>query len=115
MEGNIAGKLCHGMEPGEITDWMADFSNTYREATGRPPMLFLSAKWWAQCAGNDTSFGAEHPLWLANWADEMGELPVGWDEAMFWQYAAMSGNGGEGDVFLGSRDELKRFALGCEL
>lgn len=112
MEGNIAGKLCHGMEADEITAWMADFSNTYKQATGRPPILFLSAKWWEQCAGNDTSFGAEHPLWLANWADEMGELPVGWKEATFWQYAAMSGNGGEGDVFLGSRDELTRFALG---
>ncbi|OJJ04893.1 hypothetical protein ASPVEDRAFT_137695 [Aspergillus versicolor CBS 583.65] len=112
MEGNIAGKLCHGMEADEITDWMADFSNTYKQATGRPPLLFLSAKWWGQCAGNDTSFAAEHPLWLANWADEMGALPVGWKEATFWQYAAMSGNGGEGDVFLGSRDELTRFALG---
>lgn len=112
MEGNIAGKLCHGMEADEITAWMADFSHTYKEATGRPPLLFLSAQWWAKCAGNDTSFGETHPLWLANWADEMGELPVGWDGAMFWQYAAMSGSGGEGDVFLGRRDDLKRLALG---
>ncbi|KAL4950523.1 glycoside hydrolase superfamily [Aspergillus filifer] len=111
MEGNIAGKLCHGMNSTEITAWMMDFSNTYNDATGRRPMLFLSAKWWDQCAGNDVSFGKEHPLWLANWADEMGALPVGWKKAMFWQYSGFSRHGGEADIFLGSERELKEFAL----
>ncbi|KAL4799169.1 putative secreted glycosyl hydrolase [Aspergillus venezuelensis] len=112
MEGNIAGKLCHGMNSTEITEWMMDFSNTYKDATGRRPMLFLSAKWWNQCAGDDGSFGTEHPLWLANWADEMGALPVGWKEAMFWQYSGFSRHGGEADVFFGTERELREFALG---
>ncbi|KAL4784184.1 glycoside hydrolase superfamily [Aspergillus varians] len=111
MEGNIAGKLCHGMTPTQITDWMLDFSTTYKRWTGRAPILFLSRKWWAQCAGGDTTFGAGHPLWLADWADRMGPLPVGWRRATFWQYA-WSGNGGEADLFLGSRRDLERFARG---
>ncbi|KAL2870927.1 putative secreted glycosyl hydrolase [Aspergillus lucknowensis] len=112
MEGNIAGKLCHGMTPVEITDWMLDFSDRYTSRTGRRPMLFLSEEWWARCAGGNMTFGAEHPLWLAHWADEMGALPAGWTEATFWQYAGASGYGGEADVFLGSRRELVRFAVG---
>ncbi|GAQ08539.1 hypothetical protein ALT_5860 [Aspergillus lentulus] len=72
MEGNIAGKLCHGMTPIEITDWMLDFSHRYKVRTGRPPILFLSASWWAKCAGNNATFGEDHALWLANWAEEMG-------------------------------------------
>ncbi|KAL6233044.1 hypothetical protein BDW75DRAFT_242371 [Aspergillus navahoensis] len=114
MEGNISGKLCHGMSPAEITDWMMDFSDRYMEVTGRRPMLFLSAGWWEKCAGNNETFAGEHPLWLANWADEMGDLPAGWDKATFWQYSGTAGNGvsGEGDVFFGNKMELVRFARG---
>ncbi|KAL4882809.1 glycoside hydrolase superfamily [Aspergillus karnatakaensis] len=112
MEGNIPGKLCHGMTPLEITDWMMDFSNRYKEVTGRVPALFLSEGWWAKCAGGNETFGLEHPLWLANWADEMGALPRGWEEARFWQYSGLSRFGGEANVFFGGREELVEFALG---
>ncbi|KAI9369237.1 glycoside hydrolase superfamily [Aspergillus egyptiacus] len=112
MEGNIAGKLCHGMTPMEITDWMAEFSVRYEERTGRAPMFFLSAEWWAQCGGNNGTFGAGHDLWLANWGEEMGVLPVGWKEARFWQYAWSDGTGGQADLFLGSSEELLEFAMG---
>jgi GH25 family lysozyme M1 (1,4-beta-N-acetylmuramidase) len=114
MEGNIAGKLCHGMTPIEITDWMLDFSHRYKVRTGRAPILFLSAGWWAKCAGNNATFGAEHALWLANWAEEMGTLPAGWEEAMFWQYAGFSENGGEANVFFGSSKDLVTFAIGAD-
>lgn len=87
------------MTPTEITDWMLDFSHRYKFRTGRTPILFLSAGWWAKCAGNNATFGAEHALWLANWAEEMGPLPVGWQAAKFWQYAGWSENGGEANVF----------------
>ncbi|KAL4777274.1 glycoside hydrolase superfamily [Aspergillus nidulans var. acristatus] len=112
MEGNIPGKLCHGMSPTEITDWMVDFSDRYKEVTGRRPILFLSAGWWEKCAGNNETFAQEHPLWLANWADEMGDLPAGWEEATFWQYSGSAGDGvsGEGDVYFGDKRELVRFA-----
>ncbi|KAL2783194.1 glycoside hydrolase superfamily [Aspergillus keveii] len=113
MEGNIAGKLCHNMNATEITDWMWDFSDTYKAATGRAPMLFLSADWWEKCAGGDESFAKEHPLWLANWADEPGPLPKGWKEAKIWQYAGLSKNGGEANVFFGSVEKLKAFARGA--
>ncbi|KAL5339215.1 glycoside hydrolase superfamily, partial [Aspergillus crustosus] len=112
MEGNIPGKLCHGMTPVEITEWMWEFSDTYKERTGRRPALFLSEEWWAKCADGDETFGAEHPLWLANWADEMGGLPAGWTEARFWQYSGLSRYGGEANVFFGEREELVNFALG---
>ncbi|KAL4899606.1 hypothetical protein BDW74DRAFT_188986 [Aspergillus multicolor] len=116
MEGNIPGKLCHGMSPSEITDWMMDFSNRYVEVTSRRPILFLSASWWEKCAGNDETFGKEHPLWLANWADEMGKLPAGWERqgATFWQYSGLARGGVsvEGDVFFGDREELGAFARG---
>ncbi|KAF4241295.1 hypothetical protein CNMCM6805_002395 [Aspergillus fumigatiaffinis] len=95
MEGNIAGKL-------------------YKVRTGRAPILFLSAGWWAKCAGNNATFGAEHALWLANWAEEMGTLPAGWEEAMFWQYAGFSENGGEANVFFGSSKDLVTFAIGAD-
>jgi hypothetical protein len=102
------------MTPTEITDWMLDFSHRYKFRTGRAPILFLSASWWAKCAGNNVTFGAEHALWLANWAEEMGTLPVGWEEAMFWQYAGFSENGGEANVFFGSSKDLVTFAIGAD-
>ncbi|KAL4870902.1 hypothetical protein BDV12DRAFT_165449 [Aspergillus spectabilis] len=112
MEGNIPGKLCHGMTPVEITDWMLDFSDRYKVRTGRVPMLFLSEEWWAKCAAGNETFGVEHPLWLANWDEEMGGLPKGWTEARFWQYSGLSRYGGEANVFFGKRPELVEFALG---
>ncbi|RDW76815.1 putative secreted glycosyl hydrolase [Aspergillus mulundensis] len=114
MEGNIPGKLCHGMSAPQITDWMMDFSNRYKGLTSRRPILFLSPSWWEKCAGGNETFAAEHPLWLANWADEMGGLPAGWEGAMFWQYSGSAGDGvsGEGDVFFGDGGELGRFARG---
>jgi GH25 family lysozyme M1 (1,4-beta-N-acetylmuramidase) len=114
MEGNIAGKLCHGMTPTEITDWMLDFSHRYKFRTGRAPILFLSTGWWAKCAGNNATFGADHALWLANWAEEMGTLPAGWEAAKFWQYAGWSENGGEANVFFGSSEDLSKFARGAD-
>ncbi|KAF4188586.1 hypothetical protein CNMCM7927_001281 [Aspergillus lentulus] len=85
MEGNIAGKLCHGMTPTEITDWMFDFSHRYKVRTGRPPILFLSADWWAKCAGNNATFGADHALWLANWAEEMGDRNATLSYSISWE------------------------------
>lgn len=108
----MAGKLCFGMSAGAITAWLRDFAEVYRSATGRFPLIFLSASWWAQCAGDDPSFGDELPLWLANWSTSMGSLPTGWTEATFWQYSGLSLNSGEADVFFGDRADLVRFALG---
>jgi branched-subunit amino acid aminotransferase/4-amino-4-deoxychorismate lyase len=44
----------------------------------------------------------------------MGTLPVGWEEAMFWQYAGFSENGGEANVFFGSSKDLVTFAIGAD-
>ncbi|MFV0457683.1 MAG: lysozyme [Actinomycetales bacterium] len=103
---------CYGLSPGEMRTWITDFSDTYRAATSRDPVIYTSTSWWNTCTDHWTDAAKRHPLWLASWATTPGPLPAGWDYYTFWQTADRGDLPGDQDVFNGSLTQLHRFATG---
>ncbi|KAG8683778.1 hypothetical protein FRC08_014082, partial [Ceratobasidium sp. 394] len=61
---------------------------------------------------NSDAFGANSPLWVARYADAVGELPAGWTTWTIWQYADSGPNPGDQDVFNGDSAGLAKLASG---
>lgn len=109
-EYNPYGDACYGLSPAAISQWLADFSNTYRARTGRLPAIYTSTSWWVKCTGNNAGFGA-NPLWLARYNSEIGALPAGWAEQTIWQYADTGALPGDQNLFNGPQASVREFAL----
>ena len=73
LEFNPYGKACYGLTKAALSDWALDFGDTYREWTGRYPVVYTSAVRWSQCAGADG--GPANPLWVARHSATPGALP----------------------------------------
>ncbi len=99
---------CYGKTPPQMVAWIRDFTTTYRDLSGRDAVVYVKTDWWRECAGDDTSFAA-NPLWLFDHDAPMGPLPAGWDRPMLWQYGVETV---DRNVFLGSQDDLDRWAAG---
>ncbi|MFI1965426.1 GH25 family lysozyme [Streptomyces pathocidini] len=115
---NVDGKpFCYNKSPEQMVAWIREFTDTYREKTGRDAVIYTRTNWWSQCTGNSAEF-TDNPLWLSNWAATPGTMPAGWDEQAIWQYAG--GAPGASDpvdridknVFNGTEEQLKSFAAG---
>lgn len=111
IEHNPYGETCYGMDPASMSRWIADFSNTYHDRTGRFPMIYTTASWWNQCTGGNPDFGENNPLWVARYNSKVGELPAGWQTHTIWQHS----NGapplpGCRDAFNGTNAQLRQFA-----
>ncbi|KAN0129597.1 Glycoside hydrolase superfamily [Lactarius tabidus] len=92
---------CSGLSHEQMVNWIRDFSNLYRGATG---------SWWISCTGNNGAFGANNPLWIARWGNSIGPLPAGWSFPTFWQYADSGPYPGDQDYFNGGG--LQRYLSG---
>jgi GH25 family lysozyme M1 (1,4-beta-N-acetylmuramidase) len=109
------GDDCYDLSLGEMTDWVADFSDEYLALTGRYPSIYSSRTYWEECISSEDF--DQDPLWVANWGVSAPALPNGWGDYMFWQYgddgdvAGITGYS-DVDVFNGSPDELLHFAIG---
>ncbi|MPY77935.1 MAG: lysozyme [Actinophytocola sp.] len=109
LEYNPYGGTCYGKGKQVMRAWIADFHDTYRERTGRAPVIYTSTSWWNQCVGDGHGFEKTVPLWVARYADEIGDLPAGWDTHTFWQY---SNDPIDQNVFNGTRKQLEAIAKG---
>ena len=114
MEYNPYGATCYGQSPAQLAAWIADFSGTVNAATGRYPTIYTTTDWWTYCLGNNTSFGATNPLFIANYAATPGVMPPGWDAQSIWQYAWLGTLPGDQDLFNGSLAQLQAFATGAQ-
>ena len=94
-----------------MSAWVADFSNTYRTRTGRFPTIYTSTTWWNRCTGNNAGFGG-NPLWIARYNENPGGLPSGWGKQVIWQFADSGSLPGDQNLFDGTADALRAFALG---
>ncbi|KIK85356.1 glycoside hydrolase family 25 protein [Paxillus rubicundulus Ve08.2h10] len=112
IEYNPSGAECYGLSASAMVSWVKDFSNTYKAATGRYPVIYTTTDWWKSCTGNSATFGSTNPLWIAHYASTIGTLPAGWEYASFWQYANSGPNPGDADLWNGDLAGLKRMALG---
>ncbi|GGJ84629.1 hydrolase [Pilimelia anulata] len=106
---------CHGLSQAAMRGWVADFLNTYRSRTGRYAVIYTTTDWWRTCTGDDRSFWANHPLWVARWADAAGALPPGAGVYSFWQYTDKGRVDGinadvDRDWFNGAEDRLRALA-----
>ncbi|KAL4914321.1 glycoside hydrolase superfamily [Aspergillus aurantiobrunneus] len=102
---------CYGLSASAMAEWIQDFGETYRAATGRYPMIYTTTSWWNECTGGNADFG-QYPLVLARWASAPGEPPSGWATHSFWQYNDAYEYGGDSQLWNGSEESLRTFASG---
>lgn len=110
IEYNPYGPMCYGLNPTQMSQWIADFSDTYRELTGRFPVIYTTKNWWNTCTGGNTGFAANNPLWVARYGPEVGALPAGWNYHTIWQYNDHGRFPGDQNAFNGGMDQLRRLA-----
>ncbi|WP_460392369.1 lysozyme [Actinophytocola sediminis] len=109
MEYNPYGATCYGLSKTAMTNWIRDFSDTYKARWNKYPAIYTSTSWWNQCVG--ASFGSTNPLWVARYASTVGTLPVGWSMYTVWQY---SSSPIDQNTFNGSYDRLVVFATNSD-
>lgn len=110
IEPNPYGEYCYGLNPSQLSAWLAEFSNTYRKRSNRYPAIYTTTTWWNRCTARNTDFAANHPLWLAHYAAVPGPLPAGWAYPTIWQFGDAGTFPGDQNRFNGSLDRLQRLA-----
>ena len=110
ISGVYMGDTCYGMAGSRMTAWIAEFSNTVLNLTGRNPVIYTTTDWWARCTGNSGAFGA-NPLWIAAYNEsDPGTLPNGWSTFSMWQYSSTGPFAGDSNTWNGDYSSLQRFA-----
>jgi len=112
IEYNPYGATCYGLSQSAMVSWIRAFSDEVRTRTGRYPAIYTTTDWWSSCTGNNSSFGATNPLWIARYASSPGTLPAGWSAQTIWQYASSGTFPGDQDTFNGTYSGLQAFARG---
>jgi GH25 family lysozyme M1 (1,4-beta-N-acetylmuramidase) len=110
IEYNPYGAECYGLTQPQMVDWINAFANEYHALTSRWPALYSTTDWLTTCAGNSATFGANDPLWIANYNGTPNPLPAGWSTYTFWQFADHGTFPGDQDTFNGSHDQLVSLA-----
>jgi len=105
MEYNPYGSTCYGLSKAAMTNWILDFSNTYKARWNKFPAIYTSTSWWSQCVSGD--FSSTNPLWVARYASTVGTLPCCWGFYTVWQY---SSSPIDQNSFNGSYSQLQVFA-----
>lgn len=109
IERNPYGPVCYGMDPHQMSSWIAEFSTTYQQRTGRFPAFYTTTNWWNRCTGSNPDFAANNPLWIARHAQEMGALPAGWKAHTLWQFSDRGVLPGDQNTFNGGLKKLSEF------
>jgi GH25 family lysozyme M1 (1,4-beta-N-acetylmuramidase) len=109
MEYNPYGATCYGLSKAAMTNWIRDFSDTYKARWDKYPAIYTSTSWWNQCVG--ASFGSTNPLWVARYASSVGALPIGWSNYTVWQYSSTPI---DQNTFNGAYDRLVVFATNAD-
>ncbi|MFJ4678117.1 lysozyme [Kitasatospora sp. NPDC088783] len=112
IEYNPYGATCYGLSQAGMVSWIRDFSNTVHSKTGRYPTIYTTTDWWTTCTGNNSSFGATNPLWIARYASAVGTLPAGWSYQTIWQYSDSGTLPGDQNYFNGAFDRIQALANG---
>ncbi|GGJ08974.1 GH25 family lysozyme [Streptomyces brasiliensis] len=112
IEYNPYGATCYGLSQSAMVSWIRAFSDEVRAKTGRYPTIYTTTDWWTTCTGNNSSFGATNPLWIARYSSSPGTLPAGWSSQTIWQYADSGVFPGDQDTFNGTLSDLQAFARG---
>jgi GH25 family lysozyme M1 (1,4-beta-N-acetylmuramidase) len=106
------GGTCYGLTHSGMINWITSFNTQYHARTGRYPIIYSTTDWWTTCTGNYSGFAATDPLWIANYGSAPSPLPNGWSTYTIWQTASSGPFPGDQDLFNGTADDLRTFALG---
>ncbi|MDP5314714.1 lysozyme [Streptomyces poriferorum] len=112
IEWNPYGAQCYGKTAAGMVSWIRDFVNTYKSRTGRDAVIYTATSWWQSCTGNNASFGATNPLWVARYNTTVGTLPAGWGFYTIWQYTSSGPTVGDHNHFNGALDRVQALANG---
>ncbi|MFF4603275.1 lysozyme [Streptomyces sp. NPDC001339] len=112
MEYNPYGATCYGKSDRGMVHWIKDFVDTYREETGRDPIIYTSTNWWRRCTGNSGKFGRSNPLWIPRYGSSVGALPAGWRYHSIWQHTSSGHPIGDRNRFNGTYTRLRILAKG---
>lgn len=112
IEWNPYGAQCYGKTAAGMVSWIRDFVNTYKARTGRDAVIYTATSWWQSCTGNNASFGATNPLWVARYNTTVGTLPAGWGFYTIWQYTSSGPTVGDHNHFNGALDRVQALANG---
>ncbi len=89
IEYNPYGRECYGLTARAMVSWISSFNSRVKAKTGRKPILYVPASWWAACTGGSTGFGQRH-LWVPDYTTAPRPLlPAGWKTWSFWQYTSI--------------------------
>ena len=100
---------CYGLTSEAMVAWVRQFSETYRNRTGRFPTIYTSTSWWDMCTGRLGDFTATNPLWVARYAESVGPLPHRWSAHAIWQHSSTPI---DQNLFNGTLDDLVALARG---
>lgn len=113
IDGYYFGNSCYDMTPGQLVNWVRDFSNTVATLTGRLPVIYTTTSWWKHCTADAAGFG-NNPLWVAAWpyapTNSPGPIPSSWDTYSLWQYSDSGPFAGDSNIWNGSYSSLVSFA-----
>ncbi|UYM07726.1 GH25 family lysozyme [Solicola gregarius] len=109
IEYNPYGDTCFGMTAGQLTSWVQDFSDTYRDLTGRDVVIYTARNWWVPCMGDTSAFSQTNPLWAADYQNDPPVLFGGWGFHTFHQWTS---DPLDQDYFNGAYDRLVALATG---
>ena len=88
IEYNPYGRECYGLTARAMVSWISSFNSEVKAKTGRKPILYVPASWWAACARSSTGFG-QRKLWVPDYTTAPSpRLPAGWRTWSFWQYTS---------------------------
>lgn len=105
------GDICFDMTPAQLTAWAKEFAATYRQLTGRYPLLYTATGWVNSCLNGSLTELSFMPLHLARYQPTVGPMPVGYSTYDFWQFSDSGPYAGDSNVFNGTMDDLRRLAL----
>ena len=54
IEYNPYGRQCYGLTARAMASWISSFNSEVKAKTGRKPILYVPASWWAACTGSST-------------------------------------------------------------
>jgi GH25 family lysozyme M1 (1,4-beta-N-acetylmuramidase) len=111
IEYNPYGSECYGLSQSQMVSWVWSFVHEYAYREHVYPAIYTTTDWWTTCTGDNSGFGNDDPLWIANYtASHGGPLPHGWGFYTFWQYRDSGSLPGDQDVFNGAYNRLQALA-----
>jgi lysozyme len=88
---------CYGLSQSTMVAWIQSFIAEMKKDSGKTPVIYTSASWWAACTGGSAAFKAD-PLWVASWGVSVPSIPSVWANLTLWQYSASGQVSGIGDA-----------------